>query len=176
MSAYVSRRLREAGWYAAVEVEILAGTARGWIDILAFLPSAGTLLVIELKSELVDVGALQRQVGWYEREAREAARRLGWTVRAVVTCAVLLDSEAIASALRFNRATFEQEFPIRASELDVILREGADAPAFTSLRRGVAVIDPRSRRKRWLRPTAIDRRRSNAAYLGYADFLARLPP
>ena len=35
-------------------------------------------MVDELKTELDGLGALQRQIGWYENDAWTAARRLGW--------------------------------------------------------------------------------------------------
>ena len=38
-------------------------------------------------------------------------------------------------------------------------------------RRGVAMIDPRSKRRDWLRSLAIDGRRSKLPYRDYADFM-----
>ncbi|HET7472400.1 MAG TPA: helix-turn-helix domain-containing protein [Candidatus Limnocylindrales bacterium] len=46
---HVVRRLMAAGWQVATEVEIGAGNARGWIDILAFHPVLRIVLVIEVK-------------------------------------------------------------------------------------------------------------------------------
>jgi transcriptional regulator with XRE-family HTH domain len=39
--AYVSRRLRRLGWVTLAEVEIVSGTAHGWIDVLAYRESDG---------------------------------------------------------------------------------------------------------------------------------------
>src|SRR5688572_18218178 len=72
-SGYVDRRLRGAGWETAREVAIVDGRWRGWIDLLAFDPRTGTLLVIEIKTVIDDLGALERQLGWYERVARRVA-------------------------------------------------------------------------------------------------------
>ena len=47
------------------------------MDLLAWHPATGLLLVIEVKTELHDLGANERQLNWYEREAWAAARRLG---------------------------------------------------------------------------------------------------
>lgn len=77
----VERRLRADGWGTAREVEIVHARSHGWIDLLAFDPRTGTLLVIEVKTRLDDLGAIERQLGWYERSAFDAARRLGWTPR-----------------------------------------------------------------------------------------------
>ena len=49
----------------------------GWIDVLAYHPGTGMLVVIEVKTELHDIGAEQRRFASYERESYAAARRLG---------------------------------------------------------------------------------------------------
>ena len=66
---YVATRLRLAGWMVATEVEIRGARGPGWIDVLAFHPGTGRLLVIEIKTEIDDLGRIA------------AARRLGWTPR-----------------------------------------------------------------------------------------------
>lgn len=50
-SAYVGRRLLGAGWQVVREVLIEAGHHRGWIDLLAFDPRSGTLLVIDARRD-----------------------------------------------------------------------------------------------------------------------------
>src|SRR4051812_30371122 len=44
-SAHVQRRLGRDGWLVAREVEIRSGRSSGWIDLLAFHPRSGILLV-----------------------------------------------------------------------------------------------------------------------------------
>ena len=73
--AATRRILERAGWLTASEVEIVTGRAHGFIDLLAFDPLTGRILVIEVKTEIRDVGGLERQVGWYMRAA--PARRAG---------------------------------------------------------------------------------------------------
>ena len=68
-SAYVDRRLRGLGWATAREVEVVHGRSHGWIDLLAFDPRTQTLLIIEIKTRIDDLGGLERQLGWYERMA-----------------------------------------------------------------------------------------------------------
>ena len=173
-SAYVSGNLRNGGWDVRAEVEIGAGSSRGWIDLLAWSREASLLLVIEIKTEIRDLGAIQRQLGWYEREARPTAASHGWHPTRVVGCLLLLDSEANATAVRRNRPTFDQESPVRARELTLIVEQPASGgPAPWSGDQALAMVDPRSRRARWLRTTAIDRRRSAPAYRDYADFVTR---
>ena len=75
-SDYVQRRLESAGWKVAREVRIESGRYIGWIDLLAFDESTGTLLVIEIKTRLDDVGAIERSMaGTF---GKRSAQRTGW--------------------------------------------------------------------------------------------------
>jgi transcriptional regulator with XRE-family HTH domain len=74
----LASRLRRAGWRVATEAPTGPGTPTGWIDLLAFRDADAALLITEVKTAIPDVGGLQRQVGFYEREAPWAARRQGW--------------------------------------------------------------------------------------------------
>lgn len=51
-SGYVDRRLRRAGWEVRREVEVVNGQSHGWIDLLAFDPRTGMLLIIEVKTRI----------------------------------------------------------------------------------------------------------------------------
>ena len=167
---HVVRRLERAGWATATEVEIGGDRSRGWIDVLAYQRATKTLLVIEIKTEIVDLGAIERALGWYEREAWSAARRLGWRPGNVVGCLILLATEANDERLRDNREWFSRGFAIRAPGLSAIV---TGDPQLETRSRGMAMVDPRSRRLRWLRTTRIDGRRSPAPYANYADFMSQ---
>ena len=78
----VARRLERCGWRTATEVlDRRRTTPRGWIDLLAFREADRALLVEETKTDIPDMGGLQRSVAFYERTALSAARRLGWRPR-----------------------------------------------------------------------------------------------
>jgi len=173
LTAFVARRLTACGWLVRTEVEIVSPRARGWIDILAFHPGTRRLLVIECKTELPDIGAIERQLGWYEREAPAIASRLGWRPTSVLGCLIVLDTISNSDRVRANRVTFDLDFAVRAAALlrvvnaeDVKLRARPGAPL-----RGLAMADPRSRRSNWLVHTSLDGRRSTPRYLDYADFI-----
>jgi transcriptional regulator with XRE-family HTH domain len=102
-SAYVERRLRTGGWSTAREVAMIDGRYRGWIDLLAFDPTTGSLLIIEVKTRLDDIGALERQLGWYERSAPALARECGWSVRSIRSVVLLLASDEVERMLHVNR-------------------------------------------------------------------------
>lgn len=169
--AYVVRRLRRAGWLAESEVEIGGSAGPGWIDILAWHPETGAFLVIEIKTEIRNFGQLQRTLGWYEHAAWAAARRLGWSPRVMLAALIVLDSETVAAVLRDNRELAAQAFPMRARALHVAI---AEPRRRIPPGRAIAAIDPLSRKAAWLRPTALDGRRTAAAYADYADIARRL--
>ena len=69
-----------AGWVFRPEVSFAIWGERGVVDIMAFHPERQALLVIELKTEVVDMNEL---VGTLDRKARlaiEIAATVGWSV------------------------------------------------------------------------------------------------
>jgi transcriptional regulator with XRE-family HTH domain len=168
-SGHVDRRLRGAGWSTAREVEVVQARSHGWIDVLAYDNRAGRLLVIEVKTRLDDIGAVERQLGWYERSAFDVAHRIGWQPRRVAAWLLLLASAEVEAALRANREVLSRSFPTRASTMATIIANDSALPG-----RGLALIDPASKRRTWLIAAAIDGRRSPPRYEGYADAARRL--
>jgi transcriptional regulator with XRE-family HTH domain len=167
-ATYVAARLKREGFETAMETEVGGDRSRGWIDVLAFHPVTRLLLVIEVKTEIRDLGAIERTLGWYERESWAAARRLGWRPDQVLGCLLLLATQLNEARIADNQAGFSGGFPIRASEIRQAV-EGQKTPRRGA--RAVALIDPRSRRHSWLRPTRFDGRPTPAPYIDYADFV-----
>lgn len=183
-SGYVDRRLVGDGWLTDREVEIVDGRWRGWIDLLAFDPRTGTLLVIEIKTRIDDLGAIERQLGWYARVARRLARSRGWEVRQVQVWLLVLASDEVEDALRADRDILERAFPLRAAEMRRVVAGQSGPPGVdrrpvargSPLARGLALVDPARRRRDWLIPTKLDGRRSPAPYRDYRDAAARSAP
>lgn len=169
-SSYVDRRLRTAGWQTAREVEVVHARSHGWIDLLAFDPSSGTLLIVEVKTWLDDIGAVERQLGWYERSAFGVASRQGWHPRRVAGWLLVLASEQVEAVIHQNRDLMARVFPVRAREMAAGLVPGEHLAS----RRGVALIDPASKRRAWLMRSRTDGRRTPPAYVDYADAARRL--
>lgn len=167
-SGYADRRLRQATLATAREVEVIHGRTHGWIDLLAFDPRSQTLFIVEIKTRIDDVGALERQVQWYERSALAIARRLGWQPRRLVTWVLALASDEVDAAIRINRDIIAAVFPVRAPDMLASLA-GSDV----MLGRGLALIDPTSRRRDWLIRTKADGRRTPAPFTDYADAARR---
>jgi hypothetical protein len=167
---YVGRRLAGLGWDVRHEVEVGSGRFRGWIDVMAFRALDRSLLTSEIKTDLPDIGGLQRTTGWYEREAWVAARRFGWRpVRQVLTV-LALDSADVEARIGANSALLAASFPGRAAALASWL----EAPGSQPPGRCLALIDPASRARRWLRPSRVDGRRSSSRYVNYAEAADRI--
>lgn len=170
-SAYVDRRLRGLGWATAREVEIVHGKSHGWIDVLAFHRPTGTMLIIEIKTRLEDIGGLERQLAWYERASWTAGRVLGWEPKRIVSWCLALASDEVEHSVRAHRDLLALVFPLRAPELADVL---VDPQSRRTGSRGFALIDPASRRRDWLVRTMVDGRRSRAPYTSYSDAMARM--
>ena len=158
--AYVERRLKGAGFAVRREVEIVVGRSHAWIDLIAFDPRTRTLFVIEVKTRVDDLGSLERQVSWYEREAWAVARRFGWTPLRVVTWVLALCATRSPRAVSFLLADFKG-----GTAFDPLLA-GSDRsprrsePGLAAIREGVAAgrrVDGRGRRPSRCRPASVGR-------------------
>jgi hypothetical protein len=161
----VGRRLSSLVWETRAEVTIVRGRIRGWIDLLAYDPHRRILLVVEVKTWIDDLGSVERQLDWYMREAPAIARDLGWQPTRTVGWVLALATADIDETIRRNRDVIDRAFPGRTRDLAGLLAGGDAAPPD----RGIALIDPRNRRRNWLIPSRIDGRRSLAPYRDIAE-------
>jgi transcriptional regulator with XRE-family HTH domain len=169
-SNYGVRQLLQREWEARTEVEIGDGRFRGWIDILAFRRKDRALLVIEVKTEIDDVGRVLRSLGWYVRSSRVAAQSHGWSPRLIVPVLLCLATTETDARLAAIKDQLRIELPGRARELSDWIVDPTAKVAPPSL----ALVDPRSRRQGWLIRTWSDGRRSPAPYRDYRDAAAAL--
>ena len=166
-SGHVDRRFSGQSWPTCREVTIGRGRTRGWIDLLAFDPRRRLLVIVEIKTWIDDLGAIERQLDWYLREAPTVARELGWRPIRTIGWVLALASDEVDDAIRRNRVALSRSFPGRAASMrELLAGDGSSAAT-----RGIALIDPRSRRRDWLMPSRVDGRRSVAPYRDYADAL-----
>jgi transcriptional regulator with XRE-family HTH domain len=106
--------LEAAGWLTRTEVTYSEYGERGSIDVLAFHPPSGTLLVIEVKSEVVSVEETVRRLDQKTRlAARIAARQFGWTVRSTGRLLAVLDTRTARRRVARHDAVFGRAFPLR---------------------------------------------------------------
>jgi len=72
---------RDAGFHTEAEASFSEWGERGRIDLVAFDPSNGKLVIVEVKTQLVDLQDLFGSMNVKERLAAKVAERRGWTVR-----------------------------------------------------------------------------------------------
>jgi transcriptional regulator with XRE-family HTH domain len=107
----VARLFDGTPWRLAPETTFAIYGERGTIDILAFHPPTGALLVIELKTDLVDVHSIMSSVDRYRRLAPRIARERGWQVRTVSSWVVFRDSATNRRRVRANASVLRLAFP-----------------------------------------------------------------
>jgi transcriptional regulator with XRE-family HTH domain len=115
-------RLRAEGWEVATEVSFNLFGERGSIDVLAFEPTTGALLVIEVKTVVPDVGGMLATLDRKVRLAPELARSRGWRVRSVGRLLVLPEGTTARRRVDAHAATFDNAFPSRNVEVSRWLR------------------------------------------------------
>lgn len=102
---------RSPGWQIAPEVSFSVYGERGVIDILAFHPASGSLLVIELKTEIVDVNEM---VGTLDRKSRLAlgiARDRGWDAVTVSRWVIVTRDRTNQRRIEAHRSMLRAAFP-----------------------------------------------------------------
>ena len=102
----------DTAWLTAAETTFGIYGERGVIDILAFHPSSGALLVIELKTDLVDVQGLIGAVDRYRRLAPQVAREREWTATSVSCWVLLRDTPSNHRRLAAHATVLRNAFPV----------------------------------------------------------------
>jgi transcriptional regulator with XRE-family HTH domain len=146
------------GWIIEPEVSFSIHGERGIIDILAWHPGRRMLLVIELKTEVVEVGLLLGKMDQRRRLAANIAMRYGWDPTAVSTWVVIADGRTNRRTVAAHQTVLRRKFPVDGRSVRRWLRDPRDridALGFlpkrhvVALRRSVApvkrVAAPRSR-------------------------------
>jgi len=99
------------GWVHSPEVSFAVYAERGVIDILAFHEPTGSLLVIELKTEIVSLENLLTTMDIRLRHAVAIARDRGWRARSVSAWVVIAESDTNRRRVRGHAAALRSAFP-----------------------------------------------------------------
>ena len=122
------RRLDGAGWDPRPEVSYSVYGERGSIDILARHPASGSILVVEVKTELTSVEETLRK---HDEKARLGPRigaeRFGWTGGAVGRLLVLPDVATARRRVQRHGAVLDSAYRARGSEIRSWLRSPSSA-------------------------------------------------
>jgi transcriptional regulator with XRE-family HTH domain len=111
MTEEVTRLLQEAGWEVRPEVSFNHFGERGVVDIVAWHGSSRALLLVELKTELVDPNALLTVTDRRRRLAGQIAAPLDWRPVVVGQWVVVADSRTNRRRLAQHRRSLRAAFP-----------------------------------------------------------------
>ncbi len=109
----VVRLLRAAGWEVVPEATFSVYGERGSVDVLAWNPLTGALLVIEVKSVVPDMQAMLSTLDRKVRHAPAIAKARGWRVASVSRVLVLPDDRTARRRIESHATTIDQVMPLR---------------------------------------------------------------
>jgi hypothetical protein len=115
-AALVDQVVRETsgrGWQCVTEATFNVYGERGSVDVLAFHPETGVLLVIEVKSAIPEIGAMLMTLDRKVRLAPRIATDRGWRPAAVGRLLVVGDGRTTRRRLGEHRSMFDSAFPVR---------------------------------------------------------------
>jgi len=121
----VVRLLVANGWLVVPEFTFNDFGERGSIDILAYHPDTGALLIVEVKSVVPDMQAMLAGIDRKARIAPKLVGSRGWRVRSVSRLLVLADDRTTRRRLARHRATIDRVMPLRS----VAVRRWLRSPA-----------------------------------------------
>jgi transcriptional regulator with XRE-family HTH domain len=113
---------RIGGWVLRPEVSFSHWGERGIVDLLAWHERSSTLLVIELKTEIVDVGELLGTLDRKRRLAREIAKPFGWRPTVIGVCLLVAEGRSGRRRVLAHEATFRAALPDDGRRLRTWLR------------------------------------------------------
>ena len=99
------------GWQASPEVSFNEFGERGIIDILAWHEATAIVLVVELKTAIVDINDLMSTMDRRRRLARKVANDQGWNAVAVATWVVVAPDRSNQRALANHATVLRAKFP-----------------------------------------------------------------
>jgi transcriptional regulator with XRE-family HTH domain len=117
-------RLSALGWEVVVEASYSIYGERGSIDVLAGHATTRSVLVVEVKSELMSIEELGRKLDEKTRLARRqlCRERFGWPPTGVGRLLVLPDLDSARRAVARNATLLDRMFPARGPAVRQWLR------------------------------------------------------
>jgi len=102
----VASWFRAAGFETETEASFSEWGERGRIDLVAFDPATGTLVIVEVKTQLVDLQDLFGSLNIKERLAGTVAERRGWRVLRQLSLLAAADTSANREIVRMHPTLF----------------------------------------------------------------------
>jgi len=129
MQEQVTALLGRLGWTPAPEVSFSFFGERGLVDILAWHPGTRAALVVELKTDIVDVGELIGTMDRKRRLAWQMARARGWEPSTVSAWVAVVDGRTNRRRVSAHAALLRAAFPTDGRTVRHWLREPSEAIA-----------------------------------------------
>lgn len=121
------------GWELAPEVTFSIFGERGVIDILAWHAATRTILIIELKTVLVDIHDLMSAADRRRRLATKIAAERGWDARVVASRVLLSNTRTNRRRVVAHQTELRTAFPGGGAEMIAWLRNPTGAISALSL-------------------------------------------
>lgn len=109
-------------WVLDPEVSFSIFGERGVIDILAWHPGHRALVIIELKTDIVDVNLLMSQMDQRRRLARDIVRERGWDPVSISIWVIVANGRTNRARLAAHRAVLRNAFPLDGRSMQGWLR------------------------------------------------------
>jgi len=124
-----ARVLRRHGWEVIVELTFSRYGERGSIDLVGWHPGTRALLVIEVKSRILDVQATLAGLDRKARLAPQLVRDRGWRPVMTARLLVVADTKANRSVVARHEALFASVLPLRSRAIRSWVRRPAGSIA-----------------------------------------------
>jgi transcriptional regulator with XRE-family HTH domain len=131
-------------WEIAPEVSFSVYGERGIIDVIAWHAASRTALVVELKSEIVDINDLMAKADQRRRLAPTIAAARGWRPANVAIWVLVAESRTNRRRLATHRTILRSAFPVDGRSMAAWLRHPAGAPAALSFLTNDQLVSPRT--------------------------------
>lgn len=120
-------------WLMASEVSFAIWGERGIIDLLLWHPGRRALLIIEFKTELVDVGGMLGTMDRRRRLASEIAEQRGWLPKTVSAWIIVAESRTNQRRIAAQRTVLRNAYPADGRQMRRWLRDPVGPIAALSL-------------------------------------------
>lgn len=135
--------LKRNGWVIEPEASFNVYGDRGRVDLLAYHPGTKTVLMIEVKTILTDLGDMFGSMNVKQRVVRSMARERHWEVETVGTLLAVADTVPSRGVVRDHAALFDEFEPLASG-----IRKWLAHP--TGARRMLLWIKPSKSKRTWI--------------------------
>lgn len=119
-------------WIVVPEVSFAIYGERGVIDIVAWNPEQRALLIVEVKTEIVDVGEMLGTLDRKRRLARDIVRDRGWDPATISSWIVIAENRTNQRRIAEHRATLRAAYPHDGRRMSAWLSDPAGSIAALS--------------------------------------------